>query len=243
MLSICATLDAFPSESEVKAKLRLGLTPDEVAAALGEPSNGRSSRDCVDCAFTYIAPVATLTRQSEGYAGVAIEFRGGRVASWRLYTNNPSYEEPHAPAAFKWWVWILGSVLVLGVIGKLLVRITPVAAVVANDVRAAFDSRHLEADKLPVEFRFITHQATLEEVIRRAGTPSRVVKVPISAESGLGYALVSSETGPPLIKIYEYDLPYHAAVIIIPEFPFEPQSRIRAVFFRQIQPDLAATTD
>ena len=46
-----------------------------------------------------------------------------------------------------------------------------------------------------------------------------------------------------MIVTYEYDLPYHAAVIVMPEFPFELQSRIRAVFYRPIQGELAETTE
>jgi hypothetical protein len=33
-------LDAFPSEQEMTAKLRLGMTTDEVVSAFGEPSAG-----------------------------------------------------------------------------------------------------------------------------------------------------------------------------------------------------------
>ena len=40
-----------------------------------------------------------------------------------------------------------------------------------------------------------------------------------------------------------YDLLYHAGIIDLPEFPFEAQNRIRAVFYRPIQRDLAETTD
>jgi hypothetical protein len=69
------------------------------------------------------------------------------------------------------------------------------------------------------------------------------VKVPISAERGLGYALASSNTSAATIVTFEYDLPYHAAVIVMPEFPFEQQSRIRAAFYRPIQPELAETTE
>ena len=33
----------------------------------------------------------------------------------------------------------------------------------------------------------------------------------------------------PAIVLIEYDLPYHAAVILLPEYPFELQNKIRAV--------------
>jgi hypothetical protein len=123
----------------------------------------------------------------------------------------------------------------LGVIAKLLIRVTPVAAVVSGEVAQAFENREIRTEELPPEFRFITHDITLQEIIDKLGKPSRIVRVPISAEGGLSYALVSSNTGNAAIVTYEYDLPYHAAVIVLPEFPFEIQNRIRAVFYQPIQ--------
>jgi hypothetical protein len=131
----------------------------------------------------------------------------------------------------------------LGVIAKLLIRVTPVAAVVSGEVAQAFENREIRTEELPPEFRFITHDITLQEIIDKLGKPSRIVRVPISAEGGLSYALVSSNTGNAAIVTYEYDLPYHAAVIVLPEFPFEIQNRIRAVFYQPIQRELAEATD
>jgi hypothetical protein len=107
----------------------------------------------------------------------------------------------------------------------------------------AFENREIRAEELPPEFRFITHDTKLQEVIDKLGKPSRILKVPINAGRGLGYALVSSNTGNAAIVVYEYDLPYHAAVIVMPEFPFDMQNRIRAVFYRSIQPDFAEATE
>lgn len=128
-------------------------------------------------------------------------------------------------------------------IGKLIIRVTPVALVVSRELAQAFENREIQSNNLPKEFRFITRDTILKEIIDKIGEPSRVVEIPISAEHGLGYALVSSKTGRAMIVTYEYDLPYHAAVIVMPEFPFEQQSRIRAVFYRPIQSELAGTTD
>ena len=41
----------------------------------------------------------------------------------------------------------------------------------------------------------------------------------------------------PAIVLIEYDLPYHAAVILLPEYPFELQNKIRAVFCRAPRAD------
>ena len=241
-LFACCSVRAFPSEEQLKSKLRPGLTPDEVVALFGEPNNGRIV-PCVECTFTYIPPLGSLTVPREGYAGLRIRFSDGKVRDWAIYTNNPSYAEPKAPPEFRRFLWFFGIIFALGIISKLLIRVTPVAAVVSSDVAQAFENREIHTEELATEFRFITHDVTLEEVIGKLGEPSRIVKVPISAESGLGYALVSSKTSNAAIVTYEYDLPYHAAVIVMPEFPFEMQNRIRSVFYRPIQRDLAEATD
>jgi hypothetical protein len=242
ILACSAVAQAFPNEEQLKSKLRPGLTPDEVVAFFGEPNNGRVV-PCVDCTFTYLPPLGSLTVEKEGYVGISVRFADGRVRDWHIYTGNPSCALPRAPPQFRLILWFFGIIFALGIISKALIRVTPVAAVVSNEVAQAFENREIQTEELTSEFRFITHDVTLEEVIGKLGEPSRVVKVPISAEGGLGYALVSSNTSNAEIVTYEYDLPYHAAVIIMPEFPFEAQNRIRAVFYRPIQRDLADTTD
>ena|GEM_PF-3378549 len=233
---------AFPREDDVKSRLRPGLTADQVVALFGEPNNHRAG-PCLDCTFTYLAPLGNLTVAKEGYVGVRIWFQDGKVRAWHIYTGNPSYAEPTMPPGVRRFLWFFGIMFVLGLISKLLIRTTPVAHVVAEELAQTFEKRELQLDHLPTEFRFITHETTLQEVIDKAGDPSRVVKVPINPERGLGYALVSSGSGAATIVTYEYNLPYHAAVIVMPEFPFEPESRIRAVFYRPIQQELAEATE
>ncbi len=238
----CFVADGFPSEERLKSKLRVGLTADEVVALFGEPNSGRVV-PCIDCTFTYVPPLGSLTIPKEGYAGLRIRFGDGKVRDWTIYTSNPSYAEPKAPLVFRRFIWFFGIMFALGIIAKLIIRVTPVAAVVSGEVAQAFENREIRTEELPPEFRFITHDIRLQEVIDKLGKPSRIVRVPISAESGLGYALVSSNTSNAAIVTYEYDLPYHAAVIVLPEFPFEMQNRIRAVLYRPIQRDLAEATD
>jgi hypothetical protein len=242
LFACCFAAEAFPSEEQLKSKLRVSLTADEVVALFGEPNSGRVM-PCIDCTFTYVPPLGSLTVPKEGYAGLRIDFIGGKVRDWTLYTSNPSYAEPKAPLAFRGFLWFFGISFTLGIIAKLIIRLTPVAAVASREVAQAFENREIRTKELPPEFRFITHDMRLQEVIDKLGEPSRIVKVPINAERGLGYALVSSNTSDATIVVYEYDLPYHAAVIVIPEFPFDMQNRIRAVFYRSIQPDLAEATD
>ncbi len=233
---------AFPSEEQVHSNLRVGLTADEVAGRLGEPNSGRIV-PCVDCSFTYLPPLGSLSVPKKGYTGVQIWFTAGKVSAWHIYTGDPSYAEPKMPPGVRRIIWFFGTMFAFGIISKLFIRLTPVATVVAEEVGQAFANRDIQTEKLPAEFGFITHQVTLQEVLDRLGKPSRVVKVPISSQSGLGYALVSSKTSEAKIVTYEYDLAYHAAVIVMPEFPFETQNRIRAVLYRPIQRELAEATD
>lgn len=242
LFGYCFAADAFPSEEQFKSKLRVGLTADEVVALFGEPNSGRVM-PCTDCTFTYLPPLGSLSVPKEGYAGLRVRFAEGKVRDWTIYTSNPSYTEPKAPLAFRGFLWFFGIILALGIIAKVVIRLTPVVAVVSREVAQAFENREIRTEELPPEFRFITHDMRLQEVIDKLGEPSRILTVPINAERGLGYALVSSNTSNAAIVAYEYDLPYHAAVIVMPEFPFDMQNRVRAVFYRSIQPDLAEATD
>lgn len=235
-------VEAFPSEELLKSQLRVGLTADEVATSFGEPNSGRVV-PCVDCTFTYFPPNGSLTVPREGYTGLRIRFSDGKVRDWRVYTGNPSYAEPKAPPEFRLFLWVFGIIIAIGILLRWHIRAAPIAAFVTSEVAQAFENRELHAEQLPSEFRFITHDTTLNEVIEKAGPPSRVVKVRISAESGFGYAMVSSRTSDAAIVTYEYDLPYYSAVIVMPEFPFQLQNRIRAVFYRPIQHNLAAEMD
>jgi len=96
----CFVADGFPSEERLKSKLRVGLTADEVVALFGEPNSGRVV-PCIDCTFTYVPPLGSLTIPKEGYAGLRIRFGDGKVRDWTIYTSNPSYAEPKAPLVFR----------------------------------------------------------------------------------------------------------------------------------------------
>ncbi len=66
-------------------------------------------------------------------------------------------------------------------------------------------------NSIPTQFAFITTNTTLQQVIDRVGKYDRV------RGSGISY--------------YEYDLPDGSAVLISPEWPFQPTNRIRGVSF------------
>jgi hypothetical protein len=82
--------------------------------------------------------------------------------------------------------------------------------------------RDIDTTVLPSTFRFITHDTTLQEVIDRLGPASRVFELALRHRDG------DAEH----FKAHEYDLPYNAAVIIMPQRPFEPEDKIRAIYMR-----------
>jgi len=73
----------------------------------------------------------------------------------------------------------------------------------------------------------------------RVGPCSREAWLPIDPQAGLGSGFAVTKSGRAAILTFEYHLPYHAAVIVMPEYPFEPENRIRSVFYRPMQRELA----
>jgi hypothetical protein len=232
-------IEGFPTEGQVKSQLHRGMTVEEAVALFGEPPAGRPD-NCANCNLRYLAPIGMLTVEHDGYIGFEIRFSEGRVRDWRFFSGNPSYNPSMPmPLVFKWEFWILGILIIFGIICGLILRVVPVAVVEYGDVLEAFAARDISTRRLPAEFHFITHDTTLQEVIDRLGPCSRIVRLPVDPESGLGYGFTVTSVGRAAIITFEYHLPYHAAVIVMPEYPFEPHNRIRAVFYRPLQRDLA----
>lgn len=102
-----------------------------------------------------------------------------------------------------------------------------------NSVFDAYAGKNLQNMNLP-EFRFITHETTVQEVIAKLGEPSRRRKLSLDSvvEKQGAYHLNGMS-----IPVLEYDLPYRAAVMVMPEYPGNPNDKIRAVFYRGAQAD------
>jgi len=99
--------------------------------------------------------------------------------------------------------------------------------------KSVFDvyaDKDLQTEHLP-EFRFITHETTVQDVINKLGEPSRRRKLPLNSVVGKQVAGAYHVDGMS-IPMLEYDLPYQAAVRVMPEYPGKPENRIRAVFYR-----------
>jgi len=87
----------------------------------------------------------------------------------------------------------------------------------------AYARRQIQVTDLPTDFRFISHDTTLAEVIEKLGPASRVVQLALPHRDGDTEHFMA----------HEYDLPYEAAVIVMPQRPFEPDDKIRAVSVRK----------
>jgi hypothetical protein len=89
------------------------------------------------------------------------------------------------------------------------------AQVLVRDIRAGSDTERAvfahpeqwQPQELPPEFRFITGESTVQEVVDTVGPYTRV-----------------TETG-----LVRYDLPSGGALFLFPESPFSPASLIRGV--------------
>src|SRR5262249_40518023 len=143
-------------------RLHAGMTPQEAIALFGQPNSGVET--CRNCTFQYVAPLGAMNAEREGYIGFVIDFQDGRARDWRLLTGYPSYEPPKMPRSIRIWLWIVPISLVLGIISKFVLRATPVAYAVADEIAKAFETREIQTQQLPSEFRFITHAVTLQEV-------------------------------------------------------------------------------
>src|SRR5438132_7639551 len=81
------------------------------------------------------------------------------------------------------------------------------------DATHAYAHRGIDTATLPSTFRFITHDTTVQEVIDRLGPASRVIELALRQRDG------DIEH----FKAHEYELPYNAAVLIMPQRPFQPE--------------------
>jgi hypothetical protein len=209
---------------------------DEVVSAFGQPSGGVPRLPGV-AHMRYIAPIGSMTVEKEGYIGFEIELVDGRVKSWRTLRGNPSYAPMTQPREFKWFGLLLRLLFVGGAVYGLIVAVQRRRSE-AGSLLEAFRNRDIPTRDLPVEFRFITHDTTLKEVIEKAGPYSRHVKLPIDPRVvGGRYTYTDDAPARPAIVLFEWEMPFHGAVVLMPEYPFESGSRIRAAFYRAPRPD------
>ena len=203
----------------------------EVRSAFGPPSN-QIGHDTEPCRYQYGSPIGLRTAEREGYVGFEIQFEQKRVVGWRLYHGNPSYEPPHWPRELKWagkfLLVVFATVVCVAGTFRRLWRF-----VETNSLLKAFAKREIATDGVPIEFRFIDHDLTLREVIDRLGPPSRMQIVSVRPGQKRGADYIVGDDGGPAIAVAEYELPNESAVIVMPEYPFERENQIRAVYYRK----------
>ena len=212
----------FPLEQEVRGKLHRGMTAEEVLATFGEPPGHHWVDVNRGGKVHYIAPVSARTKPEEGYAGFTVYFDRGRVWDWEVIRMKPAYE--HRLMLFRGAGWMLTALVlsILGVGGYSAVRLTRAKREELRALQQAYSTSDIPHAGLPPDFGFVNRDTTLQMVAERAGAWSRTRKVQ-SGSSSVEATLVA----------FEYELPGRGAVIIMPEPPFTPESRIRAVFYRR----------
>ena len=65
---------------------------------------------------------------------------------------------------------------------------------------------------LPLDFAFIGHETTVQEVLERAGPSTREIEFYVTPEEVIHYPLVETKSGHSAIRILEYELPYFGVV-------------------------------
>ena len=205
------------------------MTREEVVRVLGDPVNEHRVDDRT-METTYLPALALLDKFEPGYIGFVINFDNGVVRDWRPLTGQPSYD-PEAvgpPREFKWLMIGLAAVFVLlaflGLLGRFATTVTE-----RERMLLAFTKMEIPLD-LPADFKFITRQTTLGEVSDRVGPWSRAVDLPVSEDEVGRYPLITTKHGKTALRIFEYDLPYSGRLVVVPEYPFDESSRVRAVY-------------
>ena len=217
----------FPTEEEVRGRLRKGMTADEVLATFGQPAGLQPVDVNMGGKVHYVAPPATRVKPGAGYAGFTVYFDRGRVWDWDVIVLNPSYEHRLFAAGARSWPLRVAAVVLVSIALFFGVRFARGRWSGRNELLRAYAAREIPTRQLPPEFRFITADLTLQAVIDEAGPYSRVVRLPIKGGGG------ESE-----ISAYEYELPNGAALLVMPEPPAQPESRLRAVVYRRARGDL-----
>ena len=144
------------------------------------------------------------------------------IAGWLAFLYFAGKALDIVSPLIKWFVFSGVLLVVVLIIAR---RINHGMGKYRNAIRA-YARRDIDTASLPSTFCFITHDTTLQDVINQLGPASRIV------ELGLRHSVNNME----YFKAYEY-LPYSAAVIVMPQGPFEPADKIRAVYMRKAPAD------
>ena len=80
----------------------------------------------------------------------------------------------------------------------------------------AFNAREIATAQIQAEFRFITEETTLQEVIDRLGEPTSLQPLSVNPRQIRASQLIVGPDGGAAIVVAEYELPNGAAVTLVP---------------------------
>ncbi len=225
LVTLAQLAAAFPAEAELKTRLHPGMTEQELIAEFGQPATeNREQRNAYS--FRYFPSVQLLSNEEEGYMGFEVHLVDDKVRDWRAIRGRPSYAPMKMPVSSRWttafWLLFLGSTFVYASIKVFNRQMNE-----EQLVRKAYQARDIPVGQLPDEFRFITHQTTVQEVIDQLGPYSLLRHHAVSQRFA-----ESAELPAGTLDSYIYDLPYDAAIILLPEYPFGLLDPIRAAVYR-----------
>jgi hypothetical protein len=224
----------FPSEAELMAKLHRGMSVEECISVFG-PAGRRSVERSGSVRLFYHASPNELTDEREGYAGFELHFVRNTLVDYRILGERPSFRSnTEIPSDVKWLLWVFAGFVVVLIIYVRFLRFLG-EFLARRGILKNYRWRDLGSEKLPPEFRFVSHAMTLGDVMQKLGPPSRLVELPVDADLPPGTSFITTNLGKPAIVIVEYRLPYGAPVYVMPEFPFDVSSRIRAMFQGNLQ--------
>ncbi len=187
--------------------------------------------------YHFYPSLSLLTGEHEGYVGFATRFEDGRLVSWYPIRGNPCYEPPHVPPVVKWMgKFYLGFALVMLFVVGLGRRAW--AQTEGLSLVEAFNARRIESSQLPAEFRFITADTTLQEILDRLGAPTSLQPMSVDLAQIRRSDLIVGADGKPAIVVAEYELPNGTSVRLVPEYPFELDCRIRTAICRKGYPEV-----
>ena len=217
----------FPTEDDIKNRIHPGMTREEVVRVLGDPAY-EVEDDVKTTTATYRPAVAQLDQPHPGYIGFAVNFENGAVRDWRILIGEPSYDPAVAVRPFKWWL-IIWPTLFIALLLIRWIRGVPLVLNQRAEMLRAFMGMNIAAC-LPADLAFIKRDTTLAEVIQRAGPCTREINFVVSPDEVANYPLIQTKNGTSAIRTLLYDLPNSDSLIVMPEYPFEDASLIRAVY-------------
>lgn len=155
----------------------------------------------------------------------------GKVNAWSPIRGQPSYEPMALPIVGNrtliFWLLCFGAVVTVAA-NRIWIR----QSNEEEDVLAAYRAGTIPTRSLPSDFRFITHETTIQEVLDPLGLPTNIH----DRRSDLDQGSDPEEKASAVVS-YHYELPYNDAVVLLPEPPFTAECRIRSVYYRRPRAD------